>query len=701
MPLCERRTPLVWSISMQRAGKEVFHDRHELAVFPRPAMREGSLAVALFDPLGSTRKCLEAAGLRPMMVQDLAGDLGACDLLVIGDGALRADVERAPVVGSVSPQRRALLDFVNRGGRLLVLRQDAYPDGLLDASLSGHRSTMTFPMALRHPALREVAAEDLKFWAGDHLVTDREPARPARGGFTPIIVSGSAAGVDHAPLLEQSLGAGRIVYSQLRLIEKSDVEPAAARVLWNLIDYLGTPRAVPKKTAVVGASPACNAFLNGLGLQFETLSGDLDAAQLRPFGLVVCCGELPRTDPLLDWVRAGGNLVVHRVNAEHASALCRQMQLNLIATEMLGPVVRVDGEHPLLDAIAREDLYWLGRHEGIDWAETPRAARMADLALAKTLDGAKPAVHSVTDWKLEGSIVQQMESHVVFATVGTAAGEIDFPLTGDYIVGIVARGTPCDGVFPRARIAVDDQSLGEVSTSAEWSTLTVAGRVEAGRHKVSVSFLNDGSGDGEDRNMYLEKMLVARDERAGEVCFLTSPAAVAAIPRGKGTVVFDMLPWDTEENNGRKAARYAAALLTALGGQFPPRLGTLFECEQMTPQSGMPFFSNKGSHAAMACNGFIETPIEVAVAGSYGMELVASGSPAAGVYPLVEVVLDDRTIGRVQLTSGGWRSYFVEVALPAGKHNLRLVFVNDLNVGGEDRNVMLDKVTFYGEQPAD
>ncbi|MBM4094432.1 MAG: hypothetical protein FJ276_34275, partial [Planctomycetes bacterium] len=113
------------------------------------------------------------------------------------------------------------------------------------------------------------------------------------------------------------------------------------------------------------------------------------------------------------------------------------------------------------------------------------------------------------------------------------------------------------------------------------------------------------------------------------------------------------------------------------------------------------FFSNKGSHAAMACNGFIETPIEVAVAGSYGMELVASGSPAAGVYPLVEVVLDDRTIGRVQLTSGGWRSYFVEVALPAGKHNLRLVFVNDLNVGGEDRNVMLDKVTFYGEQPAD
>jgi hypothetical protein len=340
-------------------------------------------------------------------------------------------------------------------------------------------------------------------------------------------------------------------------------------------------------------------------------------------------------------------------------------------------------------------LYWHGRHVGIDWAETPRAENMADLALAKTFDRAKPAAYDVKDWRLEGAIVERSEPGVVFATVGTASQEIDFPASGDYIVGILARGTPCDGVYPRARIALDGRPLGEVSTSARWGTTTVVGRVEAGRHKVSVSFLNDGSHDEEDRNLYVDKLLVTRDERAGEVHFLTSPTAVAAVPRGKGTVVFDMLRWDTEEQNGRKAARYAASLLTALGGEFPPRLGVLFECERMTPQPGMPFFSNVGNHAALACNGFLETPIEVAAGGRYSMELMASGTSAAGVYPLVEVALDGKPAGRIQLTSGGWRSYYTDLEIPQGKYNLRLAFVNDLSAGGEDRNLMLDRVTFY------
>ena len=197
----------------------------------------------------------------------------------------------------------------------------------------------------------------------------------------------------------------------------------------------------------------------------------------------------------------------------------------------------------------------------------------------------------------------------------------------------------------------------------------MVGRVDAGKHKVSVSFVNDGSNAREDRNLYVERLLVARDERVSETAFLTVPAAVAAVPRGQGTVVFDMLCWDTEEHNGRKAARYAASLLTALGGDFPPRLGVLFECERMTPQPGMPFFSNAGNHAAMACNGFLETPIEVAASGRYSLELVASGTPAAGVYPLVEVLLDGKSVGQIQLTSGGWRSYYLDLELPQGKHD--------------------------------
>jgi hypothetical protein len=320
---------------------------------------------------------------------------------------------------------------------------------------------------------------------------------------------------------------------------------------------------------------------------------------------------------------------------------------------------------------------------------------MSDLVLTKTVEAQKAAVHDVKDWKLEGGLVERQARGVVFATVGSASKEIEFPADGDYLIGIHARGTPCFGVYPMARVAIDGKPLGDVSVTGQWETTCAAGRVSAGKHAVSVAFLNDASDPPrEDRNLYVDKVLVARDADTGGVHFLTSPAAVAVARRGKGTVLVDQIRWDTEEQNARKAARLASTLLTEMGGDFQPRLGTTIQCDRMTPQPGMPFFSNQGGHAALACNGYVQTPIRLAAAGRYNMELVASGTPAAGVYPLVEVAVDGKPVGRVQLTSGAWRSYFLDVDLPAGNHELRLSFINDFNANGEDRNLMLDKVTF-------
>jgi hypothetical protein len=162
-------------------------------------------------------------------------------------------------------------------------------------------------------------------------------------------------------------------------------------------------------------------------------------------------------------------------------------------------------------------------------------------------------------------------------------------------------------------------------------------------------------------------------------------------------LVIDQLRWDTEEANARKAARYACSLLTALGGDFAVRPSVSIECETMAPQPGMGWFRADATAACLACSGYIGTKVQVAAAGRYTMEVMASGTPAQGVYPHVEVGLDGQKIGEVQLTGGGWRAYPLSVELPAGEHELRLTFTNDLNVGGEDRNLMLDKVVFYKE----
>jgi len=713
MPAAEGRTPAEWQVSLDRDGKRVFDETHHYAVFPRPALPKLSAQVGLYDPKGATRKLFEAGG--PAVPVEALDRLPAgLDVLVIGAGAFRAEERQVPVIGRTDPRRAALDAFLGRGGRVLVLEQDAYPEGLFDLSLSGHDSTMTFPQWPSHPALRGIEPSDLKFWRGDHLVAAREPSRPAGGGALPIVVSGSAAGLDQAPLLEQFSGSGSIVFSQLKLVEKFASEPAAARILANLLDYLAAYRPVTRKAGVVGGSKEYHAYLRSLGLRFDDLTDRLAAADLASYFVILCRGEAKDFAPLRRYLDLGGRLVLHRYPAAASARLRTELGLDVDLKPYGGPVSRAETDNPqaavvaraeadlsLFEAVSREDLYWLGEHRGIGWAETPRAAGAADAAVALTLDPKEAAACEVETWTLEGQIVERRPPGIVFATVGAASDDIDFPASGTYVLGLVASGTPCDGVYPLAAIAIDGKPLGVVSVDGQdWRTHTLFGRVEKGRHKVSVAFTNDASNPpNEDRNLLVDKLLVALQKKAPAVCFLTSPPAVAVARRGKGLLVIDELRWDTEEANARKAARYISSLLTALGGDFTSRPSAAIECETMTPQPDMPHFSVQGSFVSLACSGWVKAPIQVAAAGRYTMEIVAGGSQCEGIYPLVEARVDGAKVGEVQLTGGGWRPYPLAVALAEGPHELALAFTNDKNIPGvSDRNLKLDKVIFYRNQ---
>jgi hypothetical protein len=500
---------------------------------------------------------------------------------------------------------------------------------------------------------------------------------------------------------------------------------------------------MPLRTAVLGSTREFADYLRSLDLRFDTPPAEGD---LSKYSLVICRGEVGDAAKLRKYVEGGGNVALHRVTPQAFAAVKKEFGLELHLQPYSGIVSKADSDDPLSDVILRQDLYWLGEHRGISWAETPRAGNMADSVLGLSLDPAKAKSFEVDGWALQGGLVERRQDHVVFATVGTATGEVEFPEDGLYVFGVVGRGTPCRGDYPIASVAVDGRPVGAVSVdSPQTCTRTTFGEVAKGRHKVSVAFTNDATdaAKGEDRNLVVDKLLIARssfplpsgegrvrgegggavpDSRGphpsplpkgegvkakgeGErreaplprVCFLTSPPAVAAVRVGKGLVVIDQLRWDTEERNARKAARYASTLLAALGGDFADRPSWAIECETMTPQPDMGWFHADGSAAHFGCNGWIKTPIEVAAAGRYTMEVVAGGTAAQGVYPHVEVRIDGKKAVKVQLTSGGLRPYPVAIELPAGKHELSLAFTNDLNVGGEDRNLTLDKVVFYRE----
>ena len=85
-------------------------------------------------------------------------------------------------------------------------------------------------------------------------------------------------------------------------------------------------------------------------------------------------------------------------------------------------------------------------------------------------------------------------------------------------------------------------------------------------------------------------------------------------------------------------------------------------------------------------------------AGTYPLTVVAGGTPNGGVYPLVEISVNGAPVAQVSLAEGAVRPYRCLVELPRGRCALRAAFVNDANVGGEDRNFVLDRLVL-GREP--
>lgn len=356
----------------------------------------------------------------------------------------------------------------------------------------------------------------------------------------------------------------------MKLLEKFETEPAAARILVNLLEYVvGYHAATRTRTGLVGGTDTYRSYLRGLGLRIHDLTGKLAETDLSEYSLIVLRGKTEATAKLRAFVEQGGNVLMHRADVQDIDELARAIDVRLALRPFSGTVTRCEGHHPLLEAVTREDVYWLGEPAS-GAGTTPRAQAMTD------------------------------------------------------------------GVF-----------------------------------------------------------VAAQEKQHSHTTFLTDPPAVACVQNGGGTAVFDQLRWDTEEQNTRKAARYVCSLLTALGGDFAYRSGVTIQCEDMTPQAGRSQTRNRGSYVWMGSEAYLTTGIEVGKAGVYTIDVVAGGSQCDGIYPLVDVCIDDKKVGQIQLTVGGWRPYPLDIELAEGAHRLALEFTNDLFIPGKgDRNVSLDKVTF-------
>lgn len=92
---------------------------------------------------------------------------------------------------------------------------------------------------------------------------------------------------------------------------------------------------------------------------------------------------------------------------------------------------------------------------------------------------------------------------------GWLGGHVSIAKAGVYQVGVRARGTPARGGWPRMALVVDGRHDAQVSVNRpDFADYTFQVRLAAGLHALGVAFTNDLLTKTEDRNLYLDRIVI-------------------------------------------------------------------------------------------------------------------------------------------------------------------------------------------------
>jgi endoglucanase len=153
------------------------------------------------------------------------------------------------------------------------------------------------------------------------------------------------------------------------------------------------------------------------------------------------------------------------------------------------------------------------------------------------------------------------------------------------------------------------------------------------------------------------------------------------------TMMLPHLAWGGGGGSGSGSGTSTSTSGSGSGGG-PVCTAATYEAETMTHSNG----GTTSGGWNLWMNGYVSTKGSF-VAGPTHITVSASGQPAAGVWPHMVVSVDGMQIGQATVSASSWASFSFPYAATAGSHEIKVSYDNDYNANGQDRNLLVDKVS--------
>ncbi|NQU76616.1 MAG: hypothetical protein HQ546_09925 [Planctomycetes bacterium] len=251
-----------------------------------------------------------------------------------------------------------------------------------------------------HPILKDIELADLRLWRDDRVVSRHDYLKPSRGPCLAVIDAGGSIGVGWSPLLEVFHGKGSYVLSQVLLIQKASVDPCAAKLLANTLQYADGPlyRQAASVAVVAKGNSSLAMLMDRLGAKTEAVDPDkLDV--ISKYQSLIVDGSYPlkpeQVSQVIEFARAGGNVVLHGLTLETApawaEALGHRLELREVNDYYKGRAIR-DRWDTLLQGLSMQDLFW-HQTAGGDGTGFDLQNRLAELAKYEVVTDSPGAVN--------------------------------------------------------------------------------------------------------------------------------------------------------------------------------------------------------------------------------------------------------------------------------------------------------------------
>jgi hypothetical protein len=338
-------TPGKYQLTLQAkfSTGETQQDAFAIHVLAPRAPPKLTAKTALFDPKGETAKMLTqlGAGYEPVAAD---ADLGGYGVLIVGKAAL--------TVGGPAPD----ISTVRDGLKVILFEQTAdVLEKRFGFRVQEYGLRQVFPRVPDHPLLSGLAADNLRDWSGEATIlpprltgaTERPRLgptikwcgievprayragnwgnvasvlieKPARGNFLPVLDGGYS--LQFSPLMVYREGKGIVLLCQADVTGRTEDDPAAARLVANMLDYVSSYSPPPAGKVVYAGPAAGRRHLEQMGL---AVAAPADGAPGAGQVLVVGPGGgqtlAANAAAVRRWIKAGGNVLAIGLGQEEAN----------------------------------------------------------------------------------------------------------------------------------------------------------------------------------------------------------------------------------------------------------------------------------------------------------------------------------------------------------------------------------------------